>query len=133
MRGGAPQTSRPRLPIARPDMKRCWMLLVAAVFLVAGCSSLSDPPGISATAAPHCGDPQDMELIIGAHRNAPQPSLDPTLVCQVTAAIRAGKPVQIVAASGQPRLITPRLLNVTGGSLAQQNSPRVQQDVQRTQ
>ena len=114
-------------------MKRCWMLLVAAVFLVAGCSSLSDPPGISATAAPPCGDPQGMELIIGAHRNAPQPSLDPTLVCQVTAAIRAGKPVQIVAASGQPRLITPRLQNVTGGTLAQQNSPRVQQDVQRTQ
>ena len=114
-------------------MKRLWMVLLTAVFLVAGCSSLSDPSGISTTATPLCGDPQSMELIIGAHRDTPQPSLDPNLVCQVTGAIRAGKPVQIVVASGRPRLISPQLESVTGGTLAQQNSPRVHQDVQRVQ
>jgi OOP family OmpA-OmpF porin len=74
-----------------------------------------------------------MVLIIGAHRSAPAPSLDPALVCQVTAAIRAGLPVQIAVPSGQPLLITPQLVSVQGGTLAQQNSPRVQQDVQRVQ
>jgi outer membrane protein OmpA-like peptidoglycan-associated protein len=74
-----------------------------------------------------------MELIIGAHWNAPKPSLDPRLVCQVAAAIRAGKPVRIVVATGQPYLISPQLASVKGGTIAQQNSPRVQQDVQRIQ
>ena len=37
--------------------------------------------------------------------------------------------MRIVVASGQPQLITPRL-SVTGGTLAQQNSPRAQHDVQ---
>lgn len=114
-------------------MKRPWMLPLAAVLLIAGCSPLSDLAGMSTTAAPHCGDAQGMELIIGAHRNAPQPSLDPDLVCQVTATIRAEKLVQIVTASGQPHLVTLQLESVTGGTLAQQNSPRVQQDVQRVQ
>jgi OOP family OmpA-OmpF porin len=113
-------------------MKPLCMLLLA-VFLIAGCSSLPDPPATGTTAAPPCGDPQGIELIIGAHRDAPRPSLGPVLTCQVTAAIRAGKPVQIVAVSGHPRLITPQLASVTGGTLAQQNSPRVQQDVQRVQ
>ena len=103
------------------------VFLAAAVILAAGCSSNSGPDPT------HCADPHGIELIIGAHRNAPEPSLDPALVCQVTTAIRAGEPVQIVAVSGQPRLITPQLEPVTGGTLAQQNSPRVQQDVQRIQ
>ena len=38
--------------------------------------------------------------------------------------------MQIVVAAGQPQLITPRLASVTGGTLAQQNSPRAQHDVQ---
>lgn len=114
-------------------MKPLWILLLA-VFLIAGCSSFPDPPATGTTAALRCGDPpQGMELIIGAHRDAPRPSLGPVLMCQVTAAIRAGKPVQIVAVSGHPRLITPQLASVTGGTLAQQNSPRVQQGVQRVQ
>jgi OOP family OmpA-OmpF porin len=108
------------------------VVLAAAVVLVAGCSSIlgSDP---ATTAAPRCAAPHGLELIVGAHRDAPEPSLDPALVCQITAAIRAGEPVQIVAVSGQPRLITPQLEPVTGGTLAQQNSPRVRQDVQRIQ
>jgi outer membrane protein OmpA-like peptidoglycan-associated protein len=114
-------------------MRRLWLSLLAAAYLVAGCSSLSDLSGTDTTATQHCGSPQSMELIIGAHRNAPRPWLDPALVCQVAAAIRAGKPVQIVAASGQPRLISLRLESVVGGTIAQQNSPRAQQDVQRVQ
>jgi outer membrane protein OmpA-like peptidoglycan-associated protein len=74
-----------------------------------------------------------MILIIGAHKNTPEPSLNPLLVCQVTAEIRAGKPVRIVVASGQPRLISLRLISVKGGTLAQQSSPRIQQDVKRIQ
>src|SRR5271166_4914257 len=129
-RGGGPRPSRPPSPMARLTMKSLrWLavVLAAAVVPAAGCSSIMDP-GPATTAALHCTDPHGLELIIGAHRNAPRPSLDPTLVCQITAAIRAGEPVQIVAVSGQPRLISPRLEPVTGGTLAQQNSPRVQQD-----
>ena len=114
-------------------MKRLWLLLLASAFLATGCSSLSGLAGMSTPAAPRCGDPRSMVLIVGAHRNAPAPSLDPALVCQVTAAIRAGLPVQIAVPSGQPLLITLRLVSVQGGTLAQQNSPRVQQDVQRVQ
>ena len=113
-------------------MKRPWLCLLAAVFLVTSCSTaLSDLSGMSAPAAPACGHPQSMILIIGAHQNAPEPSLGQGLVCQLTAAIRAGLPVRIVVPSGQPLLITPRLVSVHGGTLAQQGSPRVQQDVQR--
>jgi outer membrane protein OmpA-like peptidoglycan-associated protein len=36
-----------------------------------------------------------------------------------------------VVPSGQPRLIDPQLVSVHGGTLAQQGSPRVRQDVQR--
>jgi len=50
-----------------------------------------------------------MILIIGAHRDAPVPSLGPSLACRLAAAIRAGKLLRIVVASGQPRLITPPL------------------------
>jgi outer membrane protein OmpA-like peptidoglycan-associated protein len=107
--------------------------LGAVALFVAACSPLLDLPGPGTTAAPHCGHPQSMLLIIGAHRNAPKPVLDSRLVCQVTTAIRAGKPVWIVVVSGQPRLITPRLASVTGGTLAQQNSPRAEQDVRRLQ
>jgi OmpA-OmpF porin, OOP family len=105
------------------------IFLAAAALPVAGCSSILDP-GPKATTAVHCADPHGLELIIGAHQDAPEPSLDPYLVCQLTVAIRAGEPVQIVAVSGRPRLITLRLESVTGGTLAEQNSPRLQQDVQ---
>ena len=54
------------------------------------------------------------------------------MACQITTAIRAGEPVQIITLPpGRPRLITPQLKSVTGGTLAEQNSPRVRQDVQR--
>ena len=118
--------------LKRPARNTAAVFLAAAVILSVGCSSTLGPDPTT-TAAPHCADPHGMELIIGTHRNAPEPSLDPALVCQITAAIRAGEPVQIVAVSGQPRLITPQLKPVTGGTLAQQNSPRVQQDMQRVQ
>jgi len=108
--------------------------LVAAssgALVLAACSTLSGLSGVPATTTPACGRPQSLGLIIGAHRDAPRPSLSPRLACQVTAAVRAGKPVWIVVASGQPRVISPRLASVSGGTLAQQGSPRVQQDVQR--
>lgn len=104
-----------------------WLAAVALV--TAGCSS--SPGSVPPMAALSCRDPHGLELVIGAHRNAPEPSLDPALVCQITTAIRTGEPVRIIVASSRPRLITPQLKSVTGGTLAEQNSPRVQQDVQR--
>jgi OOP family OmpA-OmpF porin len=119
--------------MARADMKRRLMLLLIAMLMVAGCSSLTGLSGLNTLPTPPCGDPQSMVLIIGAHQNAPAPSLGPELVCQVAAAIRAGLPVWLEVPSSQPLLITPRLASVRGGTLAQKNSPRVQQDVQRIQ
>ncbi len=114
-------------------MSRRGLLALAAAFLVASCSPLSDVASMHNPGASNCGQPQGVVLIIGAHRNAPVPWLGRRVVCQVTAAIRAGKPVLLVVASGQPQLLTPQLLTVTGGTLAQQDSPRVEQDVQRIQ
>ena len=106
-------------------------LAAAALFLLTSCSSLSDLAGVATTTALHCENPQAVMLVLGAHRDGPKPSLGPSVACQLTAAVRDGKPVRIVVASGQPQLINPHLVNVTGGTLAQQDSPRVQQDVQR--
>jgi OmpA-OmpF porin, OOP family len=113
-------------------MKRYLAAAVAGSFLISGCSALSELATVSSTVM-HCGAAHGMELIVGAHRNAPAPALDDRLTCQVTAAIRAGKPVSIVVADSRPLVITPRLMSVTGGTLAQQDSPRVRQDVQRVQ
>ena len=106
-------------------------LAAAGLFLLTSCSSLSGLAGVATTTALHCENPRALILVLGAHRNAPKPSLGPSVACQLTAAVRDGKPVRIVVASGQPQLINPHLVNVTGGTLAQQDSPRVQQDVQR--
>ena len=110
---------------------RPWVLPLgtAGLVLITGCASLSTPV-VTTTSAVHCHDAQATVLIVGAHRNSPAPSLDPPVMCQLTAAIRAGKLVRIVVASGQPQLITPQLVSVTGGTLAQQDSPRAQHDVQ---
>jgi OmpA-OmpF porin, OOP family len=107
-----------------------WVITLAVAVPLVGCSSIANL-SVRGTATLSCGHPQAMLLIIGAHKDAPQPTLGPRLLCRVTAAIHAGKPVRIVVASGQPRTIDPRLLPVTGGTLAEQYSPRVRQDVQR--
>jgi OmpA-OmpF porin, OOP family len=107
------------------------VLLMLLALLVTGCASLSKVAGVHTMTVSTCKYPQGVVLIIGAHRNSPAPSLDQRLLCQVGAAISAGKPVLIVVASGQPRVITPRLVSVHGGTLAEQGSPRVQEDVQR--
>jgi outer membrane protein OmpA-like peptidoglycan-associated protein len=99
--------------------------------MVTGCASLSDVVGVHTMAFSSCRPSRGVVLIIGAHRNAPVPSLDQRLKCQVTAAISGGKPVLIVVSAGQPKLIIPKLASVHGGTLAQQDSPRVQQDLQR--
>jgi OmpA-OmpF porin, OOP family len=119
-----------RMTMWRRKLAAIAVCLAAGAFTTAACSSHPDS-GPAITAALNCRDPQGLELVIGAHRDAPEPSLDPALVCQITTAIRTREPVRIVVASGRPRLITPQLKRVTGGTLAQQNSPRVQQDVQR--
>ena len=81
---------------------------------------------------PACGHPDGVVLIVGAHRDAPAPSsLNPGVACLVGAAIKDGKPVILVDASGQPSVVTPRLMSVDGGTLAQQDSPRVAGDLQR--
>jgi outer membrane protein OmpA-like peptidoglycan-associated protein len=112
-------------------MNRPWIPAIVVAFLLTGCSSLSHVVGAQTVAALSCAPSQGVILIIGAHRNAPAPSLDQRLACQVTGAIHDGKPVFLVVASGQPELITPRLVSVKGGTLAQQGSPRVQEDLQR--
>jgi hypothetical protein len=84
-------------------MKLIRLLAPAATAFLAACSSLAGVAGTSTTAAPFCGHPTSMMLIIGAHKNAPEPSLGSRLLCQVTTTIRAGLPVRIVVASGQPR------------------------------
>jgi OOP family OmpA-OmpF porin len=68
-------------------------------------------------------------LIVGAHRDAPQPSLAPLVVCQLSTAVQAGQPVRIVVASGQPQLITPKLPSQANATLAQQHGPWVSRDV----
>ena len=104
----------------------------AAATLITGCESLA---GLNATvtAVQDCGHPQGMIIIVGAHRNAPAPELGPALTCQLSRAVQAGAPVRIVVSDGQPQVIDPRLEPVTGGTLAQQASPRAEQDVQRVQ
>lgn len=112
-------------------MKRAVVLGIAAAALVAGCSPLSGLAGVATTSASGCGRSLGIVLVIGAHRDVPHPSLDQRLTCQVAAAIASGQPVRIVVASGQPWLITPRLIQVRGGTIAQQESPWVNKDLQR--
>jgi OOP family OmpA-OmpF porin len=106
---------------------------VAAATLITGCASLTGLDGTTVTVAQNCGRPQGMIIIVGAHRDAPEPALGLVLTCQLTAAIQAGVPVRIVVSDGQPQVIDPQLEPVSGGTLAQQASPRAEQDVQRVQ
>jgi OOP family OmpA-OmpF porin len=109
---------------------------VLAALLTAGCSSWIRPIPVHAMAAVSCPHPDGVALIIGAHRDAPAPSLtsspDPQVTCLVQAAINAKKPVWIVVASGQPTVIHLNLPH-GGGSLAQQNSPWASQDLQQVE
>jgi OmpA-OmpF porin, OOP family len=107
--------------------------LALGALLVTSCSSLPEVVGVRIMAASSCSHSRGVVLIIGSHRNAPAPSLDQPVRCLVDAAVSAGKPVLIVVAAGQPELIIPKLPSVHGGSLAQQNSPRVQHSIQRFQ
>ncbi len=69
------------------------------------------------------------ELILGAHQNAPKPFLPPAAECRVLASIEADRPVRLVIASGRPRVMGVPLPSTKGGTLAQQNSPRAQQNL----
>jgi OOP family OmpA-OmpF porin len=119
-------------------MSRHWptALAVLIAILTAGCSSLSGLAVAHTAPMPDCPDPDGVMLIIGAHRDVPAPVLsqaqDPHVVCLVSAAIRDKKPVWIVVAAGQPRVIQVKLVTGTG-SLAQQDSPWVSQDLQRVE
>jgi OmpA-OmpF porin, OOP family len=116
-------------------MKRALIATAAAatsIAVLAGCSPLTDVVTMQGHSVPVCGHPDGVVLIVGAHRDTPAPSaLDSRVACLVGAAIELGKPVILVDATGQPDVVTPRLLSVTGGTLAQQDSPRVAEDVQR--
>jgi OOP family OmpA-OmpF porin len=104
----------------------------AIAVALAGCSPLTEVVTMQGRSVPACGHPDGVVLIVGAHRDTPAPAaLEPRVACLVGAAIEHGKPVILVDATGQPDVVTPRLLSVTGGTLAQQDSPRVEQDVQR--
>jgi OmpA-OmpF porin, OOP family len=116
-------------------VSRRWLATLAAI-LTAGCSSLTGLTGAHTVAAAGCPHPDGVILIIGAHRDVPAPSLslsqDPRVACLVTAAIRDKEPVWIVVAAGQSKLIQLKLVDGTG-SLAQQDSPWVSQDLQRVE
>jgi len=49
----------------------------------------------------------------------------------VAAVIKDGRPLILVGASGQPTVLTPDLLSMRGGTLAQQGSPKLDEDMQR--
>ena len=113
-------------------MKRLLIAAATAALLITGCSPLTEVISTQDRAIAVCGHPDGVVLIVGAHRDAPAPaSLDPRVACLVGAAVKDGKPVILIDASGQPSVLTPRLMSVDGGTLAQQDSPRVAQDVQR--
>ena len=117
-------------------MKRALIAVAAAAtataLLLAGCSPLTEAVTMQGRSVPVCGHPDGVVLVVGAHRDTPAPAtLEPRVACLVGAAIEHGKPVILVDATGQPDVVTPRLLSVTGGTLAQQDSPRVAEDVQR--
>lgn len=118
-------------------MRRLALLSLAVVVgsMASACSSdltgvLSEAGGQSPSASPSCPAATGVVLVLGAHRNAPAPSLDPAIECRLTAAVRGGRPVLLVVASGQPTLIVPALESVTGGSLAGEGA-RLQDDLGR--
>jgi OOP family OmpA-OmpF porin len=112
-------------------MKRSLIMTAAAALLLTGCTSLTQVISMQAHHVTKCGHSRGIVLIVGAHRDAPAPALDQRVACQVAAAVSAGKLVLLVEATGQPVIVRPRLLSVHGGTLAQQGSPRVAQDVAR--
>ena len=116
-------------------MSRRWLAALAAT-MTAGCSSVGGLTGVHTMAAAGCPRPDGVILVIGAHRDAPAPSLnpsqDPRVACLVTAAIMDKKPVWVVVAAGRPRVI-PQRLGDGKGSLAQQDSPWAAQDLQRVE
>jgi OmpA-OmpF porin, OOP family len=122
-------------------MSRRWVAILAVLavltgLLTAGCSSLIPLTSTRTIAAASCPEPDGVMLIIGAHRDVPAPSLipaeDPRVACLVEAAIKGNKPVWIVVADGTPQVIRLKLPN-GAGSLAQQNSPWVSQDLERVE
>ncbi|MGH3393379.1 MAG: OmpA family protein [Streptosporangiaceae bacterium] len=108
-------------------------ILTGAALLAAGCTPLTPVISMQAQPVATCGRPHAVVLIAGAHRDAPAPALGPQVSCRLTAAIEGKKPVILVEASGQPEVITMRLLPVGTGTLAQQGSPRVAEDLRRVQ
>ncbi len=112
-----------------------WLALLAAI-LTAGCSALAGLTSGRTVAAVSCPQPDGVMLILGAHRDAPAPTLspsqDPRVACLVSGAIRRNKPVWIIVADGRPQLIRLKLANGTG-SLAQQNSPWASRDLHRVE
>lgn len=112
-------------------MKRSLIMTTAAVLLLTGCTSLTQVISMQAHHVTKCGRSRGIVLIVGAHRDAPAPSLDQRVACQMAAAVAAGKLVLLVEATGQPVTVKPQLLSVHGGTLAQQGSPRAAQDVAR--
>jgi outer membrane protein OmpA-like peptidoglycan-associated protein len=112
-------------------MKRSLIVTAGAALLLTGCTSLTQVISMQTQHVTKCGRSRGIVLIVGAHRDAPAPSLDARVACQVAAAVSAGRLVLLVEATGQPVMVKPRLLSVHGGTLAQQGSPRAEQDVVR--
>lgn len=110
-------------------MRQSLTAAAAAALLLAGCSPLAQVISMQARPVPACGPSPGVVLIVGAHRGAPAPALNPGVACRLAAAIQADKPVILIDASGEPRLVEPRLMSVRGGTLAQQGSPRVAEDL----
>ena len=101
-------------------MKRSLIMTTVAALLLTGCTSLTQVISMQAHHVTKCDRSRGIVLIVGAHRDAPAPSLDQRVACQVAAAVSAGRLVLLVEATGQPVTVKPQLLSVHGGTLAQQ-------------
>lgn len=107
--------------------------LASAALLAAGCTPLSRVISMTAQPVAVCGRSHGVVLIAGAHRDVPTPALGPQVRCRLAAAIEDREPVILVEASGQPDVVKVPLLPVGTGTLAQQGSPRVNEDVRRVE
>jgi len=124
-----------RPPASRPGLAALTGAagLASAALLAAGCTPLSGVISMAAQPVAACGPSHGVVLITGAHRDVPAPALGRPVRCRLAAAIEDRKPVILVEASGQPDVVKVQLLPVGTGTLAQQGSPRVNEDVQRVE
>ncbi|WP_079054374.1 OmpA family protein [Streptomyces graminilatus] len=108
------------------------ILVTAGILATAGCSAFSE---VGSGRAARCTAPDGLALVVGVHRGVPAPppadDLTPALKCAITETIRAERPVRLVLAGGHPRVISPDFESVKDGTLAEQGSNWVQDNMRK--